>query len=144
MRTVIVLVVVAGVIAVGVVVVSKILSRPAAPKTPNDTYIAALLAPAPTDNDPLYAMAQHNPGSAIDLGKAACTIMRADIASNPSLYDDSAELLKDVEHQLAADPRWTGSIQVAGIPQEADFDNAAAAAAQEGSLCPEFHAELSN
>jgi hypothetical protein len=144
MRTVIVLVVVAGVIAVGVVVASKILNRPAAPKTPNDVYIAALLAPAPTDNDPLYAMAQHDPSSAVALGTAACTIMRGDIASNPSLYDDSAELLKDVEHQLASDPRWTSSIQVAGIPQEADFDNAAGAAAQEGSLCPEFHAELSN
>lgn len=144
-RTVVVMVVVAGVIAIGVVVVSKMVNRPAAaPKTPNDVYIAALLAPTPTDDDPLYAMAQHDPGSAVDLGRAACTIMRGDIASDPSLYDDSAELLKDVEHQLASDPRWTGSIQVAGIPLEADFDNAAGAAAQEGSLCPEFHAELTN
>ena len=141
--TAVAVVVVAGVVAVGVMIASKILNRSsAAPKTPNDVYLAALLAPAPTGNDPLYALAQNNPGSAVDLGRAACTIMRNDIASNPSLYDDSAELLKDVEFQLGSDPRWTSSIQVAGIPFEADFDNAAGAAAQQGSLCPEFHAEL--
>jgi hypothetical protein len=138
------LVVVAGVIVVGVVVVKNMINRSdATPKAPNDVYIAALLDPAPTDHDPLYALAQNNPESAIALGNAACAIMRADIASNPSLYDDSAELLKDVERQLAADARWTGSIQVAGIPFEADFDNAAGAAARQGSLCPEFGAELS-
>lgn len=138
------LVVVAAVVVGAVMIIRRNSDDSSAPKTPSDVYLAALLAPEQTGDDPLTAMAHDNPGSAVDLGNAACTIMRKDLASDPSVYDDSAELLKDVEHQLGTDPHWGTTIQVAGIPMAADFDAAASAAAHAGSLCPEFDAELNN
>lgn len=111
-------------------------------QSPQDVYLSALTTPAQTNGDPLYAMAQTDTADAIALGNEACSIMRQDRLSDPTLYSDGQTLLKDVEYQLSSDQRWSSIFSVGDVQYNWDFDLAAGAAGRSGSLCPEFAAEL--